>query len=373
MNGSPAAENWFLVFRIFQIRGAIGALRSGIIFFSSSGGVSMHKRIRGQSGFTLVELLVVIAIIGVLVALLLPAVQAAREAARRSSCSNNLKQMGLALHNYHDTFNVFPAALLDSGRYNAAVPVKNTTGWALMLPQFEQTAAHAKYDFNVCSSSSKGDGYQGILVGNDTINEPIYSIRYKVLECPSDPSAGENVTSSAGAEVFYSRRNAKRTSYLFATGVFTDYNANWQLYNSDIRQGAFGNNGAANFAAITDGTSNSIAIGEAVGGRFKTSTAYGPWGLCGTHTCCHGRVVSTITNNIPAPTALEAQQWAINGVWTAGDPLKKTYAWVFSSLHPGGAQFVFCDGSTRFLPQTMNYTTFVNLNYIHDGQVVSNF
>ncbi len=333
----------------------------------------MSLRTWKRRGFTLVELLVVIAIIGVLVALLLPAVQAAREAARRTSCSNNLKQMGLALHNYHDIHQVFPPALIGSGRYNVAQPYKNTTGWALMLPQFEQTAAHGRYNFNVCSSSSKGDGYQGILLGPDTINEPVYSLRYKMLECPSDPVAGENVTSSAGAEVFYSRRNAKRTSYLFATGVYTDYDSPWQTKNGDLRQGAFGNDGAANMAAITDGTSNTIAIGEAVGGRFKTSTSYGPWGLCGTHTCCHGRVVSTITNNLVTPTALEAQQWSINGVWTAGDPLKKTYAWVFNSLHPGGAQFVLCDGSTRFLPQTINYVTFCHLNYIHDGQPVTNF
>jgi len=338
----------------------------------------MRLTLRVRPAFTLVELLVVIAIIGILVALLLPAVQAAREAARRTQCNNNLKQQGLALQNYHDIYNTFPPALIGSGRWNnPANPVKNTTGWVMLLPQLEQAPMYDNYNSNTCSSVSSPYGLPvmgltGPGSGNDATNMPIYSQRLKVLECPSSPSIGENMTRNVNTPSdFYSMNNAKRANYLFATGVFTDYDAPYSNYNSDIRQGAFGNNGAATLAAITDGTSNSIAIGEAVGGRMKTATVYGPWGLNGTHTCCHGRVVSGSTTTITF-TATDARDWGINGPW-AGNTLKQTYAWVFNSLHPGGAQFAFADGSVRYISQTVDYGTFLRLNYIHDGQPTGNY
>src|SRR5262245_12230720 len=115
-------------------------------------------KIRTRAGFTLVELLVVIAIIGVLVALLLPAVQAAREAARRSQCSNNMKQLGIAAHNYHDADGILPPAIIDSPIWawgNNATLMMNypnaksigTTGFTLMLPFLEQIALYKQYDF----------------------------------------------------------------------------------------------------------------------------------------------------------------------------------------------------------------------------------
>ena len=337
------------------------------------------RRRPSRSAFTLVELLVVIAIIGVLVALLLPAVQAAREAARRTQCTNNLKQIGLALHNYHDIYGVFPPALMGSGRANFPAwntQVKNTTGWTMMLPQFEQGAAHSQYNFNVCSSMSSPYGLP--VMGTDATNLAISSLRLKMLECPSSPVAGENVTSGAGtAGDFYSRNNAKRTKYLFATGGFTDYSDRYSVYGGDVRQGAFGNDGGATFAAITDGTSNSIAVGEATGGagiKGKTSSAYGPWGLTGTHTCCHGytpgnssTVISPSTNSLPF-----GNDWNINRPYQ-NDALRRTYAWVFNSMHPGTASFVLCDGSTRGISQTINYDVLCQLTYIHDGNPVGNY
>ncbi|QDV69932.1 hypothetical protein Poly24_36500 [Rosistilla carotiformis] len=327
---------------------------------------------KSKSAFTLVELLVVIAIIGILVGLLLPAVQAAREAARRMQCSNNLKQLGLALHNYHDTFKTFPPALLGSGRYNSASyhaahgGVKNTTGWALLLPFFEQSTIADKYNYDVCSSSSSPYGLA--VVGDDSINDGLYNTRLDVLECPSDPSAGRVWSVEVGGTGFYSRRDAIQTSYLFSTGGFTDYSAPWETYSSDVRQGVFGNDGAAKFASMTDGTSMTIAIGEATGGPFKTSSSYGPWGMTGTHTCCHGYLPGgSSTELTQAYAASYTQNWSINGAYN-NDSLGRTYAWVFGSKHPGGASFVYADGSVHLLTETMNYMTLQQLGYIRDGQ-----
>jgi prepilin-type N-terminal cleavage/methylation domain-containing protein len=346
-------------------------------------------KLRFKPGFTLVELLVVIAIIGILVALLLPAIQAAREAARRTECANNLKQFGVALHNYHDVYKVMPPALINNGRVstafvaadwpaaNAGGNVLNTTGWMLLTPYLEEKALHDNYDFIYCSSSSNPITGRP-LAGSDTINVESYSARVEWLECPSSPTTGKKMTYSAGTNHYYSRRDAWRTNYLFSTGVFVDYSGNHERYSGDIRQGMFGNNGAAKFADITDGTSSSIAIGESVGYPYKTSTHFGPWGLNGCHTSVHGRIVShrstpPIGFNSPGLNHLDARRWNINATWetAAVYPIQgRTYAWVFNSLHPGGAQFVLGDGATRFFSEDMDVITWCRLGYIHDHESV---
>lgn len=343
--------------------------------------------LRSRFGFTLIELLVVIAIIAILISLLLPAVQQAREAARRTQCRNNLKQMGLALHNYHDVHKQFPPAKLNSGMRNAnnsRAPktadmagggALNTTGWVFLLPYLDLAPMYNQYDFTKPSSTTAL--YGNPLYADDSVNYPIISKKVPVFHCPS--SEDDQRTNSPGQQVAYPLRNAWRTNYLFSTGNTEDRSAWYTYYNSNSyrynisQQGVFGNNGAAKVAMITDGASNTVAIGEAVGGRYKTSINYGPWGLVGSHTCCHGRTYNGPANDLSHPNwAIYKNRWHINAPWN-GRADRKHYAWVFSSIHEGGAHFLFADGAVKFLSENMDYPTFVWLNRIKSGQPVGQF
>ena len=351
--------------------------------------MSGKRRLRG---FTLVELLVVIAIIGILVALLLPAIQAAREAARRTECANNLKQLGLSVQNYHDTYKIYPPAKIYSHRAPAgtlAIAVKNTPVTVLLLPFMEQGALHEMYNFNVANNRSNSQS--GNLIGTTAqiaYNEDLTTNRIDALECPAHPDSGTRSSSTSGD---YYRRNHPRSSYLFCTGYHTDYNSDYEAYRSSgerYRQGAFGNNGAARLADITDGTSSTAIVGEAWGGRqYKCSEHYGPWGLNGIHTSVHGRVVSgyQVSRYSTATWESWGRDWRINAAYRVWDTAywcsnrqraegkKLAYAWAFNSGHPGGAQFAMADGSTRFLQEDMNYKMFCLMNYISDGEVISDF
>lgn len=336
-----------------------------------------------RKGFTLVELLVVIAIIGVLVALLLPAVQAAREAARRMSCSNNLKQIGLAIHNYETLHKVFPPGVVGNGQIvNNSQLVKyvvNTTGWVLILPQLEQAAAYNQWNFNHCSSSARqptsSGGPAAPTIGVDTGNEALRTARYSFLECPSHASAGEILTNQPGTSDPYSMRGARRTSYFFCSGQMNDNNSVYgNLAGRALRGlGAFGSDGAAALRDIQDGTSNSIAVGESAGGRTKVDTKWGPWGLTGTRTCCFGSI--KVNNDDAAPrgtpfvlNAAYQRDFHINGAYN-NDPQRRHFAWTFSSQHTGGAQFTYCDGSVRFISQSIDYLILCRHAFIADGEV----
>src|SRR5687768_7744961 len=163
----------------------------------------MKRRTSAEAGFTLVELLVVISIIGVLVALLLPAVQAAREAARRMSCTNNMKQLGLALHNYHDTYKLFPAASYSykgctvaaapagfTGPFVGSSPTLNPSGWLGVLPFCELSTIADKWNKNECVSDANGGGTNpGPLIGNPLLNGngALMCQKLPIFLCPSNP------------------------------------------------------------------------------------------------------------------------------------------------------------------------------------------
>jgi len=374
--------------------------------------MSRLKSIR--AGLTLVELLVVIAIIGILVSLLLPAVQAAREAARRMQCSNNLRQMGIALHNYHNQYRVFPPALVNSGRDLRPSPwhghkggVLNHTGFTLLLPHLEQSALYDQWNFSLPSSGAmwnrplpiagqnSGQPWEygrGQLIDKTRLNDPdykdfLFSTYLNVYHCPSDKKPGLRSFEDRGPGFAYAAQNVRRSNYLFGTGWNTDFAGDYELYNYSATwmhgqprrklyefQGMFGNNGAAEMSMVRDGLSNSVAMGESV--QQKLSAHFGPYWGAGVHGCCHGYVDMRVRTWVGGPN------WShINGLdlrsvspetgqCTRGGWNRCVFAWVFSSHHPGGAQFVMGDGSVKFLPQRMDHKTFRLLNFIHDGNPV---
>jgi prepilin-type N-terminal cleavage/methylation domain-containing protein/prepilin-type processing-associated H-X9-DG protein len=338
-----------------------------------------------RRAFTLIELLVVIAIIAVLVGLLLPAVQKVRDASNRTACSNNLKQIGLALHTFHDLNGRLPAAKIHSGTGTifqqdyvgpevnyAGRPfrVYNHTGWVALLPFVEQEALFRRYDYQAPSSNccmSVGIDQPEWLGGRAQTNADVVGTYLKVYSCPGDESPPEAVWDNGhpmdltadppvGELVWwhaFSRQNARRSNYLFASYKDTDFTPRYP--NGPIN-GAFGTNGAACFAAITDGLSSTIAVGESK--QQHTEWAFGPYWGGGTHTCCHGVVTD--------------EAWHIN--YRAGGVGKLLQLqWGFGSWHTGGANFLFCDGSVHFLTDTMPFPTFQALNSINGGELVGSW
>ena len=196
---------------------------------------------RDSRGFTLVELLVVIAIIGLLIAILLPAVQMAREAARRMSCRNNLRQLGLAMQEYHDTHNKFPPGVIDldndfrNGRHS---------GFTLLLPFLEQQNLHHAYDFNVPWNAGP--------------NQALAHTRLSVLLCPS---SGSDVPQHGGV-------SGAATDYAFSKGPLA------YLCRQPVQpRGMFAINDKVRMADITDGTSHTFAAGEAASSGILAAQA----------------------------------------------------------------------------------------------------
>jgi prepilin-type N-terminal cleavage/methylation domain-containing protein/prepilin-type processing-associated H-X9-DG protein len=338
-----------------------------------------------RRGFTLIELLVVIAIIAILIGLLLPAVQKVREAAQRTTCQNNLKQIGLALHNYHDSNGRFPAAKIHSGTgtglqtdysgpevsyLGRPFRVYNHTGWVALLPFIEQGNLFRQYDYqspSCYSCSSAGLEDDSWLAGPIGPNEAVVGTYLKIYTCPSDENpppartdyghpADYTVTPPIEYLPYYhafSRQNARRSNYLFASYKDTDATPR---YPGGPIVGVFGTNGAANIMAITDGLSNTVMVGESR--QQHIEEAYGPYWGSGTHTCCHGAVFD--------------EHWNIN--YPAGDSPDNRYlqkAWGFGSWHAGGANFVFADGSVHFLMDTIPFATFQSLNSINGAEAVT--
>jgi prepilin-type N-terminal cleavage/methylation domain-containing protein/prepilin-type processing-associated H-X9-DG protein len=331
-----------------------------------------------RRSFTLIELLVVIAIIGVLIALLLPAVQKVREAANRLSCQNNLKQMGLALHNYHDSFGKLPPAKINSGSswktnsFYKGKPFKvyNHTGFTLLLPYIEQENLYRQYDFSFPACNSSWSSYYFGANGwtasdlanypngvNGTPNEQVVGAYVSIYVCPSDPGHSPDPVNTPGYWA-YAETNGRRSNYLFSCYYATDYTPDYTPYSPYA--GMFGTNGAARFADVHDGLSSTLAIGEAR--QTMVWDTFGPrWGS-GTHTSVHG-YVPDYTFHINYPYGQNV--WGLPPT----DPRAKLqYAWGFGSWHVEGANFLFGDGSVHFLHNDMSFPIFQALCSINGGE-----
>lgn len=329
-----------------------------------------------RSGFTLIELLVVIAIIGVLIGLLLPAIQKVREAANRMKCSSNLKQMGLALENYHNTYGIFPPAKVNSGSagiytasnsfYPGKAFVYNHTGFVFLLPYIEQDNLYRMYDFSYPSSNSSWAGTPLAMGGlpNNHPNVTVVGTRIPTYECPSDlPPTVEN-EAGTGA---YARTNARRSNYLFNCGQTNDYTLTYNA--SAATSGAFGTNGGARLEQILDGTSNSIAIGEAK--QMHTYAGYGPYWGSGTHTAVQAYVGDVWAASLPPDGFNVNYPWGLVVDKQSGKAGFLQYAWGYGSWHTSGANFLFCDGSVRFVQDSISFPLFRALNTINGGELVN--
>ncbi|MFM9961510.1 MAG: DUF1559 domain-containing protein [Planctomycetaceae bacterium] len=317
---------------------------------------SFAKRgLRRLSAFTLIELLVVIAIIAVLIALLLPAVQQAREAARRSACKNNLKQIGLALHNYHSSANRFPINRTYRGAYDggpladplttAAAHVDyGSLGWtAMILPYMDQNPLYKTIAF------TPGTGSFGIL--NNPTNDPVRRTLLTGLLCPSNPQPVLVTSQSGQADSWNDGLDGGRSDYMGNMGwmnaghrdcPFANYGLeDWSHANTLSQQpingnnGIFGAQGSVTIAQITDGTSNTVAVAES-----------------------HHWVEREDPTRVQAdamwfgPYMIHSLKMPINT-----DPNGDFRCNAWSSTHAGGAHCVMSDGAVRFVSQNIDFQT----------------
>ncbi len=320
-------------------------------------------------GFTLVELLVVIAIIGILIALLLPAVQAAREAARRSQCLNNMKQIGLALHNYHDTHKTFP---LGAFCLREAWPSSGTNWRALILQYMEQGAIYDQLRFEYTPAvhfMAGGAAGASALNGNDVLKNLVLA----GYVCPSTDIkpiiGGNNNTLAMNAFYVGIQGSAPPVPGTNATRGTKDCG-----YGITSNNGMLPKNECMSIADATDGTSNTMIVAEQstyVNGRNITANYYGAW--YGTR---HPRPMDDAAGCGDLWGAgTTAVRYAPNLNTDTLDGAGQMYHnnTILNSRHPGGVNILLTDGSVRFASETIDMVTLRQLACRYDGVPLGDF
>ena len=321
-------------------------------------------RARRSRGFTLVELLVVIAIIGILIALLLPAVQAAREAARRGQCANQLKQLALAVHNYVDTFKVFPPKKAGtSGGPCSGMNAGYGSGWMRLLPFYEQQALYDAWSSQLTVGALTFTPFGPCPWGVDDDTYWPYHEQVSTLMCPSDAKIRNKGATSSG-----------RTSYMFCVGDSIRYDGSVGHNQSSRTRGIFANFGAkTTFASIRDGSSNTLMLSERVFSGNARMVRQGQAVVTGIvtipATCFtaldpndsrryvgtvrgwtgrweHGSVSHIGFNTILPPNGPSCVDPGSNDNSTHG-------IYPPTSEHPGGVAAALGDGSIRFISETI--------------------
>jgi prepilin-type processing-associated H-X9-DG protein len=318
-----------------------------------------------------VELLVVIAIIGVLVALLLPAVQQAREAARRMQCSNNLKQIGLGMHNYHDTFKKLPY-----GSYNLREdwPANGSNWRSLILPFIEQKTVHDNLTFSddpAIHFMAGGAAGAAALTGNEVLR----GLLINTYRCPSttipefDNPPGANNQEGTMMVTYVGIQGAARPIPGPAPNRGTrDCGHGWSCNN-----GVLVANENFNLAAVIDGTSNTLLVSEQSGLvalQNRTANYYGGWFGARNKSTVDG---PTCTDLWQAGTSCVRFGPNSNIVQTGATETMYRNNTVINSQHPGGIMVVFVDGSVQFVPDTIDLVTLKQLACRYDGTPVSGF